>query len=280
MIKNLAIGGGSNRTLLLLALLLGLIAAILIGVYLSSLDSGNNETPAPAETRTVVVAAVDVPPLTEITAEMLTVKAVPVDLVLEGGFTSIDDVVGQKTQVAMVPGEQVLQTKVTSPDTAGVVFGDDTPLSLTIPEGMRAFTVAVSAVGAAGGLVRAGDRVDLIYSGSLEDIASSQDFSPASACYVLQNVEVLAWDSNLKQTTSNSDAAGIAAADQNEGASKATLAVSPNDAWQLAAIQKGVSGGGVDTQLWMSLRGFGDTTVSDGLPTCSVAISSNPVPGS
>ena len=41
MIKNLAIGGGSNRLLLIFALVLGLTAAVLVGVYLSSLNDGN-----------------------------------------------------------------------------------------------------------------------------------------------------------------------------------------------------------------------------------------------
>ena len=81
MIKNLAIGSGNNRALLLAALLLGLISAILIGLYLSSLDGGEG-TAAPVTTRTVVVAAAEIDPLTQITAEMLTVKAIPLDLVL------------------------------------------------------------------------------------------------------------------------------------------------------------------------------------------------------
>jgi pilus assembly protein CpaB len=280
MIKNLAIGGGSNRTLLLLALLLGLIAAILIGVYLSSLE-GDSEAPEPAVTTPVVVAAVDIPPLTEITEGMLTVQSVPVDLVLTGGFTDISDAVGETTQVALVPGEQVLQSKVTSPESAPVVFGDDAPLSLLIPEGKVAFSIAISAVGAAGGLVRPGDRVDVILSGELENAPDAESALKATtACYALQNVEILALNSGLKKTTSDADAAGIAAASTNPEASRATLAVSADEAWQLAALQGAVSGGGVDTQLWLALRPFGDSTVNGGLPACTVASSPNLIAGS
>jgi len=266
MIKNLAIGSGNNRVLLLVALLLGLISAILIGLYLSSLEGGEGSGSS-ATSSTVVVAAVEIDPLTQISAEMLTVKAIPLDLVLSGGFTDTTVAVGQTTQVAIVAGEQVLQSKLTSPGTALDSFGIETPLSLIIPEGMRAFTVSTSAVGAAGGLIRPGDHVDLILTGGIHN-APAGALTGASACYVLQNVQILALNTSLSQTTSSSDAAAIAAVSANPEANRATLAVSSEEAWQLAAAQGSVSGGGVDTQLWMSLRPFGDSSTNGNLPAC------------
>lgn len=267
MIKNMAIGSGNNRMLLLAALLLGLISAILIGVYLSSLDGGKGSA-APVTTSTVVVAATEIDPLTQITAEMLAVKAIPVDLVLTGAFSDAGDAIGQTAQVSIVAGEQVLQSKLTSPESALDFFGDEAPLSLIIPEGMRAFTVSTSAVGAAGGLVRPGDHVDLILTGEVLSAPEGGTLTGASACYVLQNVEVLALNTDLSRTTSASDAAGIAAVEANPDASRATMAVTSEQAWQLAAAQRSVSGDGVETQLWMSLRPFGDSSVDASLPMC------------
>ncbi len=267
MIKNLGIGGGTTRGYLVLALVLGAISAILIGVYLSGLDGGE-ETAAPVTTRTVVVAATQIDPLTQITEEMLTVKAIPVDLVLTGALGDTEVAIGQTAQVSIVPGEQVLQSKLTSAASALDFFGNDTPLSLIIPEGMRAFTVSTSAVGAAGGLVRPGDHVDLILTGELLDAPEAGTLTGASACYVLQNVQVLALNTELSRTTSSSDAAGIAAVSANPEASRATMVVTSDQAWQLAAAQRSVSGGGVETQLWMSLRPFGDSSINAGLPTC------------
>ena len=267
MIKNLAIGSGNNRMLLLAALLLGLISAILIGLYLSSLDGGEGSA-APVTTRMVVVAAVEIDPLTQISAEMLAVKAIPLDLVLAGAFTTTPAAVGQTTQVTIVPGEQVLQSKLTSPGSALDSFGDETPLSLIIPEGMRAFTVSTSAVGAAGGLIRPGDYVDLILTGGLVDAPAEGSLTGASACYVLQNVQILALNSDVSRTTSSSDAAAIAAVGANSEANRATLAVTSEEAWQLAAAQRSVSGGGVETQLWLSLRPFGDSSTNSNLPVC------------
>jgi len=279
MIKNMAIGSGNSRVLLLAALLLGLISAILIGLYLSSLDGGEG-TAAPVTTRTVVVAAVEIDPLTQITAEMLAVKAIPLDLVLTGAFGDTEDAIGQTAQVSIVPGEQVLQSKVTSPDSALDFFGDETPLSLIIPEGMRAFTISMSAVGAAGGLVRPGDHVDVLLSVDLQDFPEELPITPTSACYVLQNVGVLAMDTSLTQAVTSGDAASIAAVGTTSEASRATLAVSPEEVVQLAAVQRSVSGAGVETQLWLSLRPFGDTTVNGGLPTCTVLTAPGIVPGS
>jgi len=113
MIKNLAIGGGSNRLLLIFALVLGLLCAILVGVYLSGLSSSDT-TPKTTTTVPVVVALQDIPPLTVVTDTMLTVKNVPTDLAVLGAFTKPADAVGQTAQVQIAAGEQVLPSKVTS----------------------------------------------------------------------------------------------------------------------------------------------------------------------
>jgi pilus assembly protein CpaB len=273
MIKNLAIGSGSNRTLLLLALLLGLVSAVLIGVYLSNLE-GDDSTPAATATAPVVVAAQDIPALTRITPEMLTVKSVPVDLAVATAFKDVDDAVGQLAQSQIAAGEQITQARLTSPGTSQEAFGEDRPLSLTIAEGMRGFTVAVSSMAAAGGLVRPGDHVDLILSSDPVTTPEQGTLTSGSACYVMQNITVLAMDAQVTQTTDESTAAGIAATDLAPDASRATVQVTPEQAWQLAAVQKAVSGGGVEKQLWVSLRPFGDTTVSTDLPTCQT------IPGS
>ncbi len=270
MIKNLAIGGGSNRGLLILALVLGLIAAVLIGVYLSSLDGsdGGGGTTSSA-TVPAVVAVQDIPAATTITQDMVAVKAIPADLALAGVFSQSSAAVGQTTQVALAAGEQIIPGKVSSAGTAVDQYGPTPPLSVIIPEGKRGFAIKVSSVGAAGGLVRPGDHVDLLLSltASTDDQGVEQ---PASSCYVLQNIQVLAVGTTLTQTTSDTDANGIAAVDANEGAGTMTLAASPLDASILAAAQANVGGDGVGTQLWVSLRKFSDHTISADVPICSL----------
>src|ERR1700694_4092685 len=134
MIKNLAIGGGSNRLLLIFALVLGLLCAILVGVYLSGL-SGSDTTPTTTTTVPVVVGLQDISPLTVVNDTMLTVKIVPTDLAVLGAFTKSADVVGQTAQVQITTGEQVLPSKVTSTLSAASLYGNNVPLSLLLPTG-------------------------------------------------------------------------------------------------------------------------------------------------
>lgn len=270
MIKNLAIGGGSNKLLLVFAILLGLLCAVLVGVYMSGLDSNDSGgAGSSAATVPVVVASRDIPALTAVTADMLTIKNVPADVVLANVFRKTGDVVGQTTQVQIVAGEQVLPTKVSTATGSIAKFGADTPASAIVPAGRRAFSIALSQTAAAGGLVRAGDHVDLILSsdpGATEEGTAST----GTACYVLQDAAVLATGAIITQTTSDGDINGLASVETAGENSTMTLAVTPTEVISLAAFQKSVNGNSVGQQLWVSLRPFGERGVVGDLPTCSV----------
>lgn len=275
MIKNAAIRGGSNRGLLLFALLLGLVSAVLIGVFLSQASKGGGGGGSGAGV-SVVVASQDIPALTRISAGMVTVKDLPQDAILPGVFNKTESVVGQVTQVPLTAGEQIIANKVTATGAALQQLGGDVPLSFTIPEGKRAFSIGVSQIGAAGGLVRAGDFVDVILSGEMEVAGQEVNtgLAPGAACYVLQDVEVLAVGQHLKQRGTGDDASGIASSQADAEALSATLAVTPDQAWRLAATQRGLSQGNVTVPLWISLRPFGERGDSGGLPVCGVKVGS------
>jgi Flp pilus assembly protein CpaB len=255
MIKNLAIGG-SNRTLLVLALLMGLLCAMLVGIYLSNLEGGSGG--GSSETTPVVVAAVDIPAQTTITPEMLSLTDVPIESALAGAFTDTAVVVGKKTQVAIVPGQQLLATNAVDAALAQEAYGPDAPLSLIIPEGKRAYAIYVSKVASVGGLARAGDYVDLMLSG---------DAAKGPACFVMQNIQVLAVGQTVARA--GSDASAVSAAAPNPEANTYTLAVSPGQAGQLATVQNTVSDNSVGTQMWVVLRQFGDHD-SANVPACVI----------
>ena len=268
MIKNLAIGGGSNRLLLIFALVLGLLCAILVGVYLSGLSSSDT-TPATTTTVPAVVALQDIPPLTVVTDTMLTVKNVPTDLAVLGAFTKPADVVGQTVQVQITAGEQVLPSKVTSTLSAASLYGNNVPLSLLLPPGARGFSLAVSQVASAGGLVRPGDYVDILSSRS-QAAADSAATAVVSACYVLQDVQVLVVGGTLANPKSQTNAGALAATLPDPAASVMTVAVSPQNAGVLAAAQQSPGSGSVGQPLWVALRPFGEHGAAAGsLPTCA-----------
>lgn len=269
MIKNLAIGGGSNRLLLIFALVLGLLCAILVGVYLSGLNSSDT-TPTTTASITVpaVVALQDIPALTVVTDTMLTVKNVPTDLAVLGAFTKPADAVGQTAQVQITAGEQVLPSKVTSTLSAASLYGNNVPLSLLLPSGARAFSLAVSQVGSAGGLVRPGDHIDIL-SGTPQAAANAAPGATVTNCYVLQDVEVLAVGGTLANPKSQTNAGALAATLPDPAASVMTVAVTPQNAAVLAAAQGSIGNGSVGQPLWVTLRPFGDHAPAAGtLATC------------
>jgi len=274
MIKNLAIRDASSKTLLLLAIVLGLVTAVLVGIYLKGLDSGGSSASG-GPTLNIVVAAQDIPALTRITGDMVTVKALPSDSVLAGTFHTTNQVVGQVTQVDLAAGEQVIAPRIApTGEAAQETLGANTPLSLVVPEGKRAFSIYSSRVAAVGGLVRPGDYIDVVLSGAKTGEGSQDFLTPGAACYLLQDVQVLAVDENLKGASASGEANAITAAPNAGDAHSTTVAVTADEAWWLAAAQQNVSGDGVGNQLWIVMRPFGEHGQNANLPLCGI------VPGS
>ena len=258
MIKNLAIGGNSNRTLLIFALVLGLLCAILVGVYLSG-QSGSDNTATTSVTVPVVVALQDIPPLTVVTDTMLTVKNVPIDIAVAGAFSKTPDVVGQTAQVQITAGEQVLPSKVTSVVSAANLYGNNAPLSLLLPAGTRAFSIQVSQVASAGGLVRPGDHVDLISSTTHATNSDAVGPSPPlTSCYVLQDVPVLVVGGILAKPDADTNAATLAGTPPDPVAKLMAVAVTPERRALAGARAAASPGQSVGQPLWVTLRPFGE----------------------
>ncbi len=273
MIKNLAIGGRGNRAMLFLALFLGMLAAVLTVVYLSrAKEEGGGGFSGVVQP--VVVAAQDIPARTRIDANMVTVKDLPTGVLLPGVFGKPEEVAGKVTQVPILAGEQVVSSKVTASDVELAQFGNNPPLSLVVPEGMRGFSLKLSEVGSAGGLIRPGDYVDVILSSEVSSGGTVGVATSASvACYVVQDVQVLAVGREVKRTSQAGGSTGateLGASNPDAAAVSATLAVAPGQAWRLAAAQHSVDGAQVGKQLWVSLRPFGEHGDPGGLPGCTI----------
>ena len=270
MIKNLTLGNMPNRMPLMLGLLLGLISAALIVVYLgqANSDGGSKGGQVTGDTTAAVVASQDIPAGTKITADMVSVKQIPISVVLQGSIQELTGVVDQVTSVPIVAGEQVLTSKVSATGIELSQFAGDLPLSVVLPAGRRAFSVAVSEVSAAGGLIKPGYYVDVIQS-SEEVSAADSSKTVGTSCYVAQDVQVLAVAQQLVATAGQTESAQeIAAAGTETGAISATLAVTPQEASALAAAQRSVDGTNVQQQVWLSVRPFGEHGVNGDLAGC------------
>jgi len=286
MIKNQALGGRTNRALILLGLFLGLVSAALVVVYLSKADGGGGNVSGGVVTP-VVVASQDIPAGTRVTEEMLTLKPIASDAVLPGAFLKTDEVVGQVTRVPLVSGEQVIPTKVAATGLA-ITDVENPPLAYVIPEGMRAVSVEVSSVIGASGLIRPGDYVDVILTvqipGSTSgDAAGGSATRDQMARTILQNALVLAVDQNVALPAAGGEEGAPPSTDDgaksNAEASTVTLAVSPVHGEALTVAETcGQNFGG---RLALALRPFGESELvgtravwaEDGAPpTCAAML--------
>ena len=270
-----AAGGTTGRRMLLLALVAGIVAAILVYVALTRESGGTSEgVSGAASVAPAVVAKQDIPARTKITSSMVEVRQIGLDDRSELAFTDLSDVVGRVTRVSIATKEQVLSAKVVA--LAGVAETGDT-LSFIIPDGRRAISIGVSEVVSSGGLVLPGDYVDVIGVFDVE-FRNAQGEKETQDKYfsrvILQNLEVLAVAQTLVDapteagTPTEEEGSGATAessgtqrarnteADPEPKAATVTLSVTGQEAQLLfLAEENGV--------LRLAVRAYGDAEVQD-----------------
>jgi pilus assembly protein CpaB len=166
-----------------------------------------------------------------ITKEYLREAKWPTDNVPDGGFTTIDEIVGgDERRVALsaiFANEPILRSKISG-------FGGRATLSTVVPEELRAVTIRVNDVNGVAGFVLPGDRVDVLI--TREEIRG-KPFTDV----LMQHIKVLGID---QQASEQEDKPIVARA--------ATLEVTPKQAQKLAlAAQVGT--------LSLTLRGLTDS---------------------
>lgn len=264
MIKSGVLGDKTNRLMLFLALFFGVVSALLVYVYLSQAKEEGGGGTGSGALVPVVVAARDIQAGTRLTADMVSIKKLSQGAVLTGAFQKTEDVIGKVTRVPLVAGEQVIPAKVTGGELALAEFGDNPPLSLVVPEGMRAVSIEVNSVVGAGGLIRPGDRVDVILSVAADVLDDQQETIGRNqiARTILQDVQVLAVGEDVVRMTTDSEGAqgeqlaGVEEA--NPEATTVTLAVSPVHGEVLTVAdecRERFAG-----RISLALRGFGDSS--------------------
>lgn len=170
---------GKINFFLVLAILAGLAAAFGVYAYLQDLRATYR---AAGNFRPVVVAREKIPAQTKITETMIEVKEVPAQYVNEQALARKEEVLGRFASTVIYPGEQVLKGKIAGEKDSSQGF------AFLVSSGKRAATIAVNEVSGVAGLLRPGDRVDVV---STADV-------PAGAAKVtvttllIQNVTVLA----------------------------------------------------------------------------------------
>ncbi|HOV79619.1 MAG TPA: Flp pilus assembly protein CpaB [Bacillota bacterium] len=205
-----------NKIILIMAFVIGLAAAGGIYLYLQNLQKTYQ---LKGDFIKVVVARQRIPAKTQIAANMIELKDFPSDYVNERAAVDAKEVVGKVTKSDILPGEQVLRDRLA---------GDNESfesLSFQISPGSRAVTVAVNEVSGLAGLVKPGDRVDVLGTFDLQGAVGQEKSSVTSL--LIQNVDVLSIDQATNSAQTNS---------QDKKATSAhtiTLSVTPEQAQPL-----------------------------------------------
>lgn len=194
--------------MLLGALGSGLTAGYLALVYVSA-EPAPLEAAAPS--RTIVVAARDLPAGAVLRREDVETMEWPGSAVPEGFAGQAGDVVGRGLITEVRKNEPLLGWKLAEKEAGG-------GLPITIPEGMRAVSVEVDEVIGVAGFVLPGTRVDV-----LATVMPGNDRRQTTTRIILQNVRAVAADQKYQQDING----------EPQYVTVVTLLVSPDDAESL-----------------------------------------------
>jgi pilus assembly protein CpaB len=172
----------NNATVLVIALVLGVIAAVLTRNWLVS----HSRAKLAQEAGTIVVAAAPLGFGTQVTSE--NVKEIPwnANALPEGAFATKQELLSGGRRMALVsiaPNEPVLRARVTAP-------GQRAALSSMLDPGKRAVTVRVDDVRGVAGFIQPGDRVDVVLIRTEAESKLKEGYSDV----ILQYAKVLAID--------------------------------------------------------------------------------------
>lgn len=204
----------SGKGPVVLALILTIITT---GLIFSYLKSATTKVAAPG--LPVIVAKVDIPPMTKITLDMVQETQIPGEYIQPGASTDINNVVGGMSRESIVAGSQVSDRLLIGNGKEG--------FSGIIPRDKRAVTVAMSEVIGVAGFVKAGDYVDVIATFDKNEYKNVSQI-------ILQNILVLAINKDTSSSTHDSDK------DKPESTqtTSLTLAVTPQEAVRLTQSEE------------------------------------------
>jgi pilus assembly protein CpaB len=141
----------------LTALVLAVLGAVLINGYVQGADA---RALAGVRTEDVLVVVKPVPAGTAVDdlAASVQTKAVPATAVATGALTRLDASKGTVTSVDLVPGEQLLKSRLVAPSAVQKTG------TVAVPKGMQEVTVQLSPDRVVGGRIQAGQNVAVYFS--------------------------------------------------------------------------------------------------------------------
>ncbi len=180
-----------NQSLVLLVVAVGCGLVAMLGVR----QALSHKPPASAETMQVLSASALIQPGDRLDDANTRFIEVAVSSCPEGAITSMDDVAERAMMVPAMPGDWILKGKLTEKGQMGAVA--------SLPAGMAAVTIPVDGTTSHSGMLRPGNRVDLLL--TYQDTSSGT--SQQKTITVLEFVEVFAVDARIYGIDKAGDAA-------------------------------------------------------------------------
>ena len=199
-------------------MILGLVFAVIVAFFLSTFvyrQFKKASNAKPVATQHIVVASSPLQLGTRVSANNLRLIAWPADEPVAGSFSRIEDCANRALITPVAANELILDSKLAAKESGA-------GLPATIPEGMRALSVAVNDVVGVAGFVMPGTMVDVLVTGKIGGGNKGSEDSITRT--ILENVRVLAAGQKIEQ-----DREG-----KPQTVPVITLLVSPEDAAKLA----------------------------------------------
>ena len=234
---------------------IGLSVAVVVGLLLSTYvySAFKNATAVkPMIAQHIVVAAIPLQLGTRVDASNLRLIPWPSNEPVSGMFTRIEDCANRALITPVAENEPILESKL-----AATQAGAGLPA--TIPEGMRALSVAVNEVVGVAGFVIPGTMVDVLVTGNVS--GAGRGGAENITRTILENVKVLAAGQKIEQ-----DREG-----KPQTVPVITLLVTPDDAARLTMAS-------TEGKIQLALRNTVDTKILTPAPVLQASLFSGGTP--
>ena len=236
-------------------MLIGLATAVVIALFLSTFvyrAFKNASAIKPIVMEHIVVASQPLQVGARVDASNLRLIPWPSDEPVAGMFTRIEDCANRALITPVAANEPILENKLASTQSGA-------GLPATIPEGMRALSVAVNDVVGVAGFVIPGTMVDVLVTGRVAETGRGGDENITRT--ILENVRVLAAGQKIEQ-----DREG-----KPQTVPVITLLVTPDDASRLAMAS-------TEGKIQLALRNTVDTRLVAPAPVLQESLFSGGAP--
>lgn len=221
-----------NPSVLILAVLIGLVGSLLAYRYLKTQQERLDEArqKAVGSIIEIVVADAEIPLGTKIQPAQVRLVKWPQDAEPQDAIRTPESAVGKTTRVTVRKNQPLVGSDLLS-DQASL-------LPLLIENGMRAISIRVDRIMGVSGFITPESRVDVLTRGSIDDGGDNIVRSKL----ILQNVKVIATGTELEQKEGGAQEVPVV-----------TLVVTPGDAEKIALATK-------ESMVYLALRSYSDNS--------------------